>query len=591
MIYRVPIYFACITLIISTFILPPATTHAQATARWVADPELMTTTTRPDGSTTQQVNRIGQIALINERVGWATTTEGLSRFDGRFWQPALRLPDGYQASSIALLNETQGWVAGSYRLPDNYDPPELRIWRFDTFRTGDLADERIISSDGSAEPIHGTISQIKAFPEQALAVGTRPSTDQPSWTRPLVLHYEQGRWRDISPSDWKYGTLTDLSMLSPSEGWAVGLLGYPGGLGNEQVRPVALHYRDGIWSEEPLPTTLSGTPFGMSQVVAVTSNEAWAVYLGFYGGCSASQLLHYRDGAWSTIEHPYAPTLVLGLIPGTSRGWAAAGSCTSRGRTTPTTHYHFDHGSLTAISTGQIAPHTYAILNEQIQWAAAGGAALHLTAAPLPTQPIATAPAGARFFAETGHSLAGEFRTYWESHGLELGDPGFTTRESLALFGYPISEPFNEINPDTGQIRLVQYFERARMELHPENQPPYRVLLGRLAASALLRRSGQTVEPPVPALPGAECRPFTASGHALCPPLRSFWERNGGMHVFGIPISVAREELSPTDGNIYQTQWFERERLEYHPELANTPYAVLLGLMGSEELQVRGYLP
>jgi hypothetical protein len=28
----------------------------------------------------------------------------------------------------------------------------------------------------------------------------------------------------------------------------------------------------------------------------------------------------------------------------------------------------------------------------------------------------------------------------------------------------------------------VQYFERVRMELHPENNPPYNVLLGRLAA-------------------------------------------------------------------------------------------------------------
>jgi hypothetical protein len=358
MIARFPVSMLLLFSMLFAMLQLPATTNAQVAARWVADPELMTTSTRPDGSSTQTVNRINQLALLNDRVGWATTTEGLSRFDGRFWLPALRLPDGYQAHSLALLSETTGWVAGSYRLPGTYDPPELRIWQFSTFQTGDLAEDRIIRSDGSTDPIRGTISQIKAFPTTALAVGARPSTDQPAWTRPLVLHYEQGRWRDVSPSEWKYGTLTDLSMLSPSEGWAVGLFGYPGGLGSEQVRPVVLHYRDGIWSEEPLPTTLSGVPFGMSQVVAVHANEAWAVYTGFYGGCSASQLLRYRDGSWNIVEHPYAPTLVLGLIPGTSRGWAAAGSCTSRGVTTPTKHYRFENGSLTTISTGQIVPHT-----------------------------------------------------------------------------------------------------------------------------------------------------------------------------------------------------------------------------------------
>ena len=31
--------------------------------------------------------------------------------------------------------------------------------------------------------------------------------------------------------------------------------------------------------------------------------------------------------------------------------------------------------------------------------------------------------------------------------------------------------------------------------------------------------------------------------------------------------------------------------MEHHPENAGTPYDVLLGLLGSEELRMRGYLP
>src|SRR5215217_1423487 len=65
----------------------------------------------------------------------------------------------------------------------------------------------------------------------------------------------------------------------------------------------------------------------------------------------------------------------------------------------------------------------------------------------------------ARLFDETGFSVGGAFRQYWESHG------------GLAQQGYPISEEFTEIDKD-GNQRTVQYFERAVFEFHPENKPP-----------------------------------------------------------------------------------------------------------------------
>ncbi|NTW00543.1 MAG: sortase, partial [Oscillochloris sp.] len=53
----------------------------------------------------------------------------------------------------------------------------------------------------------------------------------------------------------------------------------------------------------------------------------------------------------------------------------------------------------------------------------------------------------------------------------------------LAVFGYPISEPFDE---DVGSgTRQVQYFERNRFEEHPEEPAAYRVQLGRLGAELM----------------------------------------------------------------------------------------------------------
>src|SRR4051794_1053176 len=55
----------------------------------------------------------------------------------------------------------------------------------------------------------------------------------------------------------------------------------------------------------------------------------------------------------------------------------------------------------------------------------------------------------------------------------------------------------------------------------------------------------------------------------------SYWQAHGGLAQFGYPLTDETPEVSPTDGRVYITQWFERNRFEYHPEYANSPFAVL----------------
>lgn len=75
---------------------------------------------------------------------------------------------------------------------------------------------------------------------------------------------------------------------------------------------------------------------------------------------------------------------------------------------------------------------------------------------------------GSQLFTQTGHRLGGKFLDYWNSHG------------GLAQQGYPISDEFTEQSDLDGKKYLVQYFERAVFEYHPENQAPYDVLLSQL---------------------------------------------------------------------------------------------------------------
>ena len=77
----------------------------------------------------------------------------------------------------------------------------------------------------------------------------------------------------------------------------------------------------------------------------------------------------------------------------------------------------------------------------------------------------------------TGHYVCGKLLQHWKSHG--VSDPGLDAyNRSLRLWGLPISEPVQY------KGRTVQWFERARLEIHDENAPPYDVLGGLLGCEA-----------------------------------------------------------------------------------------------------------
>ena len=89
--------------------------------------------------------------------------------------------------------------------------------------------------------------------------------------------------------------------------------------------------------------------------------------------------------------------------------------------------------------------------------------------------------------------------------------------------------------------------------------------------------------PPLPAVDGEIYFPET--GHNLRGEFRNYWLRNGGLAVFGYPLS---EEFSEqTAEGTWTVQYFERQRFEYHAE-KSAPYNVLLGRLGDSVLRDRG---
>jgi hypothetical protein len=196
-----------------------------------------------------------------------------------------------------------------------------------------------------------------------------------------------------------------------------------------------------------------------------------------------------------------------------------------------------------------------------------------------PCDPVAPFPS-TRFVwyvRETSHSLQGAFLNYWNRYG------------GVSIFGYPMTEEFQERNPIDGRVYTVQYFQRNRFEYHPENRGTfYEVQLGLLGVQFLENRFFP-LGPSSITTAGVDYFPQT--GHTLSGGFRTFWRGRGGLPIFGYPLTEEFTERNPDDGNFYTVQYFERARFEWHPELRGTPFEFQLGLLGKGALERRGCAP
>ena len=176
---------------------------------------------------------------------------------------------------------------------------------------------------------------------------------------------------------------------------------------------------------------------------------------------------------------------------------------------------------------------------------------------------------------QISHTLSGAFLEYWQKNG------------GVTIFGNPITAEFDEQSLTDGNTYRVQYLERHRFEMHPEKQSPYGILLGLLGTETIPAGSKQPRAQPDAS---ASCAWFESTGHNICGRFLEYWKQNGGVTIFGYPIT---EEFQMQIGDRQMTvQYFERARMELHPE-NQRPYDVLLGLLGNEALQARynGQLP
>jgi uncharacterized protein YvpB len=177
-------------------------------------------------------------------------------------------------------------------------------------------------------------------------------------------------------------------------------------------------------------------------------------------------------------------------------------------------------------------------------------------------------PADTALTTDEKPGIAPQFYRYW------LRDQG------LEFSGQPLAPAYTEGS------KVYQYFERARLEYDttlPPEQPVARGLLGReVTASRQSEAAFQPLNPwEILSISAEEAgRYFPATGFSLAPEFAGYWQSQGGLALFGYPISRPFYESS------LKVQYFERARLELHFEGENP--VIMLGLLGQERLNMPG---
>ncbi|MBN2500009.1 MAG: hypothetical protein JXB38_04520 [Anaerolineales bacterium] len=160
------------------------------------------------------------------------------------------------------------------------------------------------------------------------------------------------------------------------------------------------------------------------------------------------------------------------------------------------------------------------------------------------------------YFPETGHTLTGEYFTFYYS----IPNP-------KEVYGFPITEPFYQ---ESFGLQ-VQFFEKARFEYHPEKPEGERIVLTNLGE--FTHDEGAPINLTTYA---GGCKILSDEvdhRYPVCYSFLTFYEANGGAEQFGLPIS----EMEMQSG--YIMQYFERARLEWHPALPDGK-KVVIGNLG-----------
>lgn len=484
-------------------------------------------------------------AVGAQRVGDESKTF-VAHWDAKSWNvvPSPNVAAGNNALlSVSAVSANDVWAAGQTYNPANITSrPVTLIVHWNGTRW------EVVPS-----PRPGAVEQITALSSNDVwAVGTSHAAKGDY--SPFVLHWDGRSWNDRTPTDpLGHGYANAVAAISPSDVWVLGTR--------------AWHWDGTGWRHASIPSSAE-----FYAVSATGPRSVWAA-----GNVFSESLVMRWDGiAWTPLPSPNMGQITGITVLSDLDVWVVSdmgqASHWNGGTWTqvplPISGWHVKLNAPVAAADNLWFVASYSngqdnyALNQSLIIRYSKACADRIAGSTGPLNPPMQVPGTNSRFFETGKRVNGLFLDYWDAHG------------GVAQQGLPLTELVGEVSPLNNVMYTVQYFERAVFEYHPENRPPYNVLLSQLGTFQYKRKYPNGVPGETPNNSSGSVF-FPETGKRLGGRFLEYWRANGGLMQQGYPISNEFVEVSELNGQPYTVQYFERAVFEMHPENAR-PNDVLL---------------
>jgi hypothetical protein len=302
-----------------------------------------------DGHTWRQVSSDGlqmlnydQVEMVSATDGWIVGSplpdpsgtprdSGIWHYNGTSWQAepipatlsALLQKHEIEISSIAMLSASEGWATAILspiiQLPGTSTP-------ITTISSSDISNNSVILHyTGGQWEVQRVLSNTRLFSVSLLSatngwISGQSVTDKlipdptPSTvsvteekTAPLLLHYTQGQWVDVTSSvnvnRSNVSSLQTVFMLSPTDGW---LIAWPSASAGLATR--LFHYNGSQWSAVALPGIPNTSGITLTCVVMTSPTDGWLIGNRNVKSSPGYSLLmvpviyHLHNGIWSVVQ-------------------------------------------------------------------------------------------------------------------------------------------------------------------------------------------------------------------------------------------------------------------------------------------------
>jgi hypothetical protein len=416
-----------------------------------------------------------------------TETVGiLLHYQDGAWRQSTRLADAGALRSLHFPSATNGWLAGD------------TIWHYQSGAWSQQSVPPVCPDTNCTAGFAGIVADDQ---DEVWVVGGESGICAICVSHPYMLARAEGRWQTVELTfeaenhfdHYRGGVLRAVSRGAEGTGLAVGGFSYsnPQNVSTVDSYPLIFRFSNGQWRQEVLPVSWEAAPIYRGTLLAVSMADAeHALSVGENGLVLAFGYGALPDPDAKVSDPHSADVLYFGDV-GHSLGqpfrsfWERNGGLPVFGYplTEAFSEVNTDTGSAYMVQYFERQRYEAHPENQgtpyEVLLGRLGDEVLRRQGRDWQSFPQA-APTTPHYFPQTGHAIDPVFWDYWNTHGLELGDAGVSSRESLALFGYPLSEAEVETN-SSGDTVLTQWFERARFEYHPNNPDPYKILLGHLA--------------------------------------------------------------------------------------------------------------